>query len=131
MTSELERIYQSLPKIECKQLCQEACSFIVVTRAEKHFLTKMLNSDPTHKMDKFHHALFTQDDVAKKKAPCKMLDSCGNCTIYNIRPLICRLFGIVKQMKCPFGCIPEKWLSDNEAKYLFKKLKSIQIGRCK
>jgi Fe-S-cluster containining protein len=124
--TKLEKIYASLPKIECKQKCQEACSLIIITRAEKVNLTKELNHNPSIKIDKYHHALFDPAKIHEEKPTCKMLDKCGNCSIYNIRPLICRLFGIVKKMQCPFGCIPERWLSDKEAQAIFKQLRSIR-----
>jgi hypothetical protein len=28
--------------------------------------------------------------------------------------LICRAWGLVKRMSCPFGCVPDRWLSDAE-----------------
>lgn len=122
----LERIYARLPKIECKQKCQEACSFIIVTRAEKNVLTKKLGHNPTNKIDKHHHALFEPQNIQTAEPRCKLLDQCGNCSVYDYRPLICRLFGVVKQMQCPFGCIPERWLTDKEAQALFKEIRSIK-----
>lgn len=33
------------------------------------------------------------------------------CDIYEQRPIICRLFGTVPKLKCPYGCGPFKLLS--------------------
>lgn len=49
---------------------------------------------------------------------CPLLDKNKSCTIYEIRPLICRLFGLTKILRCPFGCKPTKWLKDKKAKRL-------------
>src|SRR2546429_6087610 len=31
----------------------------------------------------------------------------GRCTVYEVRPMICRLWGMVEGMQCPHGCVPE------------------------
>ena len=31
----------------------------------------------------------------------------GRCTVYAVRPMICRLWGIDETMPCPYGCVPE------------------------
>jgi Fe-S-cluster containining protein len=47
---------------------------------------------------------------------CPLFDKeTGKCTVYEVRPLVCRLFGMVKKMKCKYGCKPSKWLSDRKA----------------
>ena len=36
--------------------------------------------------------------------PCRFRDSeAGRCLIYAVRPLICRLFGLVEWLPCPLG----------------------------
>lgn len=37
---------------------------------------------------------------------CHLLKD-GRCSIYADRPLLCRLFGAVPKMACPFGCKPD------------------------
>jgi hypothetical protein len=40
-------------------------------------------------------------------APCEFKEHSGaRCIIYPVRPLICRLFGIVEWLPCPMGVIP-------------------------
>lgn len=52
----------------------------------------------------------------ERRLRCPMLDEArGLCSIYEQRPLICRLFGLVEGMRCPYGCIPDRWLTDAEA----------------
>lgn len=38
----------------------------------------------------------------------------GECMAYAVRPLICRMWGLTKRMKCPYGCVPERWVDDAE-----------------
>jgi len=47
---------------------------------------------------------------------CPALDvESGKCKGYEGRPRICRLFGMVEKMKCPHGCEPSRWITDEEA----------------
>ncbi|HCA46087.1 MAG TPA: hypothetical protein DEP45_01650 [Armatimonadetes bacterium] len=40
-------------------------------------------------------------------APCEFKErSSPRCIIYPVRPLICRLFGIVEWLPCPMGTVP-------------------------
>lgn len=45
----------------------------------------------------------------------------GRCSIYANRPLICRLFGVAKELPCPFGCKPERWLEKPEVYMLMQR----------
>ena len=51
--------------------------------------------------------------VDKKDGTCCLLNKeNGECKVYNIRPMICRLWGLVEMMKCPHGCVPDKVLNN-------------------
>jgi len=102
----ITEIYNSLPKIECKKKCTNSCGPIAMSEAEWKRLT-------------FGDNLHCNDNLE-----CPFLED-GLCSIYNRRPLICRLFGLVRKMKCPYGCIPEKWLSDSEAYLLLDDLNGL------
>lgn len=40
---------------------------------------------------------------------CAWLTAGGQCSTYETRPLVCRLFGAVRGMRCPHGCRPQRW----------------------
>jgi hypothetical protein len=52
----------------------------------------------------------------------------GKCKVYSIRPTICRLWGLVRKMACPWGCVPERWLSDDEARRIILDVKKAGGG---
>ena len=62
-----------------------------------------------------------------KNARCPFVDDeQGRCTIYDIRPLICRLYGTVKdnpRMQCAMGRAPKrnKMLTDAEARAMLEE----------
>jgi Fe-S-cluster containining protein len=57
---------------------------------------------------------------------CEALGPDGRCQVYGIRPLVCRLWGAVESMPCPYGCRPQRWLSDAEGRALVAE--SLEIG---
>jgi hypothetical protein len=96
--SQLQKIYAKIPKIDCKGLCHESCGVILVSDAEHKILKKKAGVAPS-----FNPTTLT----------CNLLKD-GRCTAYRDRPFICRLWGVVKGLKCPYGCEPEKWLTKEE-----------------
>lgn len=102
-TEKLRKLYNQIPKIECKGLCDHSCSYIPMSDLEKKNIT-----------EKYGNANFLND-------PCPKLRN-GRCLIYEDRPLVCRLYGVVPEMRCIHGCKPEKMLSSQEGFRLKKKV---------
>lgn len=94
----LDQIYARAPAVACKGLCTEACGPISASELEvrrlEHVTTRPLRVDG--------------------RLTCSMLTA-GRCVGYAARPLICRLYGAVKRLRCEFGCVPGRWLSDADA----------------
>jgi uncharacterized protein len=98
--SEIDAVYAQLPKLACQRKCQECCGPVFMSAAEWRRITNRLGRTPGPEPD----------------LTCPMLRrSTGACKVYDIRPLICRLWGVVEAMKCPFGCVPDRWLTDAES----------------
>ena len=96
-TRRFEALYARIPGGFCKGLCQRACGPIQLTRFERTRIT---------------------GGPAIPLAPeltCPLLGEDGACTVYDKRPLICRLWGAVDEprMACPHGCVPAEGLLDN------------------
>lgn len=110
----LRGVYARLPALQCRQLCQAACGPIVMSGAEWDRVVEAVGVEPR------------PTDEQAERLRCPMLDErSGRCTIYNARPLICRLFGMVEAMRCPHGCTPARWLSDAEAFQLMTEIEAI------
>ena len=104
------RLYARLPRLECKQLCQKYCGPIAMSRVEWNRICNRLDDSPRGGPD----------------IVCPMLAD-GLCTVYDIRPVICRLFRLVKAMQCQHGCVPERWLSDDEARNLLAMVGQVGV----
>lgn len=106
----LDALYATLPPLQCRQKCQECCGPIRPAWLEWARLQA------------------ERPDLPRPGASliCPLLDQAtGQCTVYAIRPLICRLWGMVRTMECPHGCAPERWLREHEVKRLLRALKRL------
>lgn len=105
-TKQLDALYEALPQMNCKGLCHECCGPIAMSRVEWQRIQVQLGYTPKG----------TPDLV------CPMLDRKTNrCSVYAIRPVICRLWGALPSMPCPHGCQPERMLDESEGHvYLFQ-----------
>jgi uncharacterized protein len=57
---------------------------------------------------------------------CPMLcRESGKCRVYDIRPVICRLWGLVESMLCPWGCRPARVLTDREGAVIIERVMRI------
>lgn len=111
-------IYGQLPaesNIQCKGLCQFACSTIAMTQPEAAYIEEkyalpVLADHPVHGEDM-----------------CSALDSAGRCAIYDRRPLICRIWGQTPALECPYGCKPKIEIRANRILKFLEDLR--RIGR--
>lgn len=99
----IDKAYSLIPNISCKGLCQQACGPIGCSDAEAQRFQNNGISLPT-----------IVDHPTQGSLTCSHLNIDGKCNIYENRPLVCRLFGVVKKMKCKHGCKPERYLTENE-----------------
>lgn len=88
----LTEVYNSLPTMACKGLCLDWCDgHIPMTARERARIRETGQRPPP----------------VDQEGPCSALAADGGCSIYAVRPLICRLWGSVENMTCPHGCVPE------------------------
>ena len=106
-------IYARVPAIDCQRRCARHCGPIVATEVEWSRMEAATGG-----------RAWGEDTV------CPHLDrASGLCRAHALRPLICRLWGVVETMPCPYGCQPERWLSEEEATALVEELIALDGGR--
>ena len=84
-TTQIIRIHERAPKMNCKGLCQSSCRPLLATKTERYLMTQA-GGEPEPNGDF-----------------CAYLQA-GRCSIHDDRPLICRLWGAEPTMPCPHGC---------------------------
>jgi len=94
----LERIYRAVPSINCRGLCTDSCGPIDMSDEERRRIAARGVTIPT-----LAELLPTLLDDHPPDCPALVA---GRCTVYEDRPLICRLWGTVESMPCPHGCQP-------------------------
>lgn len=102
---QLQVIYDRIPKMkDCKGLCEDTCTVIPCSPFEQQRIEKKAGKP------------LTFNTLAPGKIRCSMLTKDGKCSVYNVRPFICRAWGTVDHpyMRCEHGCVPERWLSNKE-----------------
>lgn len=100
----VQAIWDKVPSIQCKGLCHDFCGPVLMSAAELRILEKASGK------------LFRPSGMA-----CPLLQE-GRCSAYEARPLICRIWGTVEKMKCPYGCVPDRWLTDEEGTALLMEM---------
>ena len=96
----LDLVYARVPVLRCKGLCQDTCGPIPAAREEVRLMERAAGRAHGWQLATGH---------------CTLLDEgTGRCACYRDRPLVCRAWGTVESSACPFGCEPDRWLTQQE-----------------
>jgi len=116
----IDAVYASLPKLECQRKCMACCQTFGMTGIELKRLQAVVGPLKTRKTRcytenplTFRGVLIGVQEVLHCRT-CPMLQG-DTCSVYAIRPLVCRIWGLTERTRCSFGCVPERWLTDEEA----------------
>ena len=105
---DIEDIYSLLPDFECIPGCIECCRDFGVasrTRVENERIQEFLRA----------HG---REPLLRQGTTCPYLCEQG-CTIYPVRPLICRLYGTSPNYPCIRGAKPMRLLHEDEETDVF------------
>ncbi len=89
-----EQNCNKIPEFHCKEGCGKCCGVHLITAFLKEHGRKQQYAKEILDM-------------------CPYLDEKKRCTIYEVRPAICRLYGVVQAMQCPYRKA-QQYLSDDE-----------------
>jgi Fe-S-cluster containining protein len=106
----LDEIYEKIPKSRCDDGCSECCasvSFLGITKEDgskvgelQRILRNLEGSGLENKGPDLERCPF--EDQTKHR-----------CTVYPLRPLVCRLWGVSEETACS-RCVPERVLTTCE-----------------
>lgn len=89
----LHQMYQQVPAMDCVGRCHHACTTgINMSEAERATIA---------------HTTGVHIPADKTSGSCPALGPAKTCTVYEVRPLICRLWGTTAPLQCPYGCRPK------------------------
>jgi Fe-S-cluster containining protein len=115
----LDDLYATLPALECKGRCSDTCTSIDASELERRRLdargVNLPDASATTRM-RVHQMVGTTPR-------CPALTSFNTCGVYDVRPFVCRAFGMVLDpgtptamiyrsvMMCDHGCVPDGTIS--------------------
>ena len=102
----LAEVYSRLPTIACKGLCHDQCTVILMSALEWQRLKAAIGGK----------------EPEPSGMDCPMLSEAKTCRVYDVRPFVCRAYGLSLKIRCPHGCEPDRWLSDEEAVAILKEI---------
>lgn len=106
----LQALYDRIPAIACCGACHDSCGPIETSVRERVRIERQAGRALT----------------CGEGASCSMLTPDRRCSVYENRPLICRLWGVVESLPCPYGCKPERYLTNEEGYVLMAE--AFEIG---
>jgi Fe-S-cluster containining protein len=111
----IDALYAELPPIACQGRCGISCQGgILMTDLEARRLQLATHVKPR---------------TTDARGRCVYLSPEERCTVHAIRPLICRVWGVVKMLSCMHGCVPAQWLDDRAFLRLAVAIERIGGGR--
>lgn len=118
---QLQAIYDQVPNIKCKGSCTDECTFIPVTRVEL-LAVERTALGPVRTLEDARPGVEVLGIDANNK--CQLLVG-GRCSVYESRPLICRLYGVASGMPCEHGCKPDAVLSKEVSAVLLDMVRKL------
>lgn len=96
----LAAVYKQVPDAGCVGLCANTCTTFPVPRVEARNVRRATGAD-----------IGLRPGNDNPFTRCPLLDEDGRCTGYDVRPLICRMWGAAIGMQCAHGCQPARLLT--------------------
>jgi Fe-S-cluster containining protein len=132
MSHPLQKIYDQIPKIECQGHCgrdqhNTCCGPIGCTILEAALLEEYNGVITGWESIGLQTVKMNIEELFPLMI-CPHLSPSGRCNAYAVRPLVCRLWGVVETLKCPWGCKPERYLTDRESFAMFRAAEVISAA---
>ena len=101
--AKIDELLSALPTFRCKEGCFDCCGPVIISRLE--YMRCIQASGRTAKDIKRQ----MQNNLKQGVYTCPLLDAeTKRCSVYAVRPAICRLFGVVRgELVCPHGYGPD------------------------
>lgn len=120
--AEMDALLATVPSFKCKPGCADCCGPIQYSRLEFYRCVKASG----HSLDQVREQI--KKNAARDDHHCPFLNRKSNqCSIYAVRPAICRIFGTTPQLRCPHGYAPEaaEMLSEERSREILAKVKEL------
>jgi Fe-S-cluster containining protein len=117
MLERLQNIYDTIPTITCHH-CHTCCKPIIWFYPEDQKITEYLKKHNRKKR------IWTEKEFQQHNNLCPYLDIHG-CSIYPVRPLVCRLQGLIPELPCKYP--QTNILTQKKLKKILQEFKDLLI----
>lgn len=114
---QLDRLYSQLPVVHCQGRCAHSCGEVAVKPAE---LERILD----------RVGVVAAQEIRPHSCVCPFLAD-GRCSVYDIRPLMCRVWGSVERgvAHCPYDCrVEPRPLTTKQLISIVRRINQISPG---
>lgn len=118
---QLQAVWDEIPDAGCKGLCADACGPVGASPVE----IALIEARGVNLEDPANALLDVVMGHEAKDCPA-LVD--GRCSVYDIRPTICRLYGSAEPLQCEHGCVPVGGLLTPEQSHRILN-RSLQVGQ--
>lgn len=109
----LEEVYNAIPKSTCPPGCGKCCGILYPSLAEIAQIKEWLK-ERNRPFIEFHMMVGID---------CPYLDKTKGCSIYPVRPYLCRILGVAVDCQCPTReCKPSKMLNLAVSSHLYSEV---------
>ena len=113
MNNKLETVYRQIPKSSCAPGCGECCGILYPSMAELRNIYDWCQE---------HHVEY-KDFTMTVGLDCPYLSPQKECSIYPVRPFLCRILGVSTELPCPLGkCKGGKMLNRSQGSALYRDI---------
>ena len=129
---ELREVWSLIPNIKCEGKCYGACTTLDFTSPIEKKAVRSYRIERRLPYFEFKVLSPPSPEIAKHQAEghepndgcltCPYLTAQKRCSVYDVRPILCRIYGVSEILRCPFGCQPERVLTVDESSLIMGKL---------
>jgi Fe-S-cluster containining protein len=130
MNPKLREIYAKIPKLKCVKGCTECCGNPAepVKKGYLPFTPLFWSRIEVENIREYLKKKGIKERlVVNPLDPCPYIEN-GKCLIHPARPLMCRLFGVVEDLKCPY-VKPKSYIKAEEATELIQKVYEEELNK--
>lgn len=114
MDAKLENIYKQIPQSTCPSRCGKCCGPVFPSLSE---LRNVKDWCALHRKEYIDFLTINEN------GDCPYLNKEKRCSIYPVRPFLCRVLGVTSPLPCPLNMnTPSRILNRPQSDYLYKQI---------
>jgi Fe-S-cluster containining protein len=120
--AQIDALLATIPSFKCKPGCADCCGPIHYSRLEFYRCVKASG----HSLQEIREQI--KKNVSRNDHRCPFLNRKTNqCSVYEVRPAICRVFGTTGELRCPHGYAPQagQMLSEERSREILAQVKEL------